>query len=416
MTWRSAPLRRVAPPEASSRRFAAGEEVWHLNLDQIESHTGRIVGRKLAPVHEAGSSTFVFDEGNVLYSKLRPYLNKVVRPSEPGVATTELVPLRPRRELVDRDFITYFLRSSEFVAFASRCVAGVKMPRVIMDQLWEHPIPLPPLSEQRRIVELLDQADALRHRRAEVDAKAVRIAPALFLKMFGDPATNPKGFDVLPLGDPRVGMLDRGRSRNRPRNDPALLGGPYPFIQTGDVARCDGRIRSYSQTYSELGLSQSKMWPAGTLCITIAANIAETGVLEFDACFPDSIVGFVPGERTTTEYIQFFLQFLQPVLERNAPQAAQKNINLELLRSLPCPLPPRPLQEEFAARVQVHYGTRQLQIKARQRLELLFSSIVRRAFGGDLTARWREAHMKELLQEVERQARYLAAPVAGGIG
>ena len=150
------------------------------------------------------------------------------------------------------------------------------------------------------------------------------------------------------------------------------------------------------------------MWPAGTLCITIAANIAETGVLEFDACFPDSIVGFVPGERTRTEYVQFFLRFVQPVLERNAPQAAQKNINLEVLRELPCPLPPQYLQEEFAAHVKEHYGTRRLQIEARERLELLFRNMVRRAFGGELTARWREAHMRELLQEMEQQARYLA--------
>src|ERR1035438_8892162 len=90
-----------------------------------------------------------------------------------------------------------------------------------------------------------------------------------------------------------LGELSRGRSRHRPRHAPHLYGGPYPFIQTGDVKASGGRISSYQQTYSEAGLAQSRMWPAGTLCITIAANIAETGILAFPACFPDSIVGFV---------------------------------------------------------------------------------------------------------------------------
>ena len=380
-----------------------------MSLDQIESHTGRIIGRRSGPASDAGGSTYVFDEGNVLYSKLRPYLNKVIRPLDVGIATTELVPLRPIPGVLDADFLTYFLRSREFVAFASSCVAGVKMPRVIMDKLWLYPVPIPPSSEQRRIVQLLDQADALRRQRDLADAKAARVLGALFLAMFGDPATNPKHWEVFSLGDPRIGELDRGRSRHRPRNDPSLLGGPYPLIQTGDVARCDGRIRKHTQTYSALGLSQSKMWPAGTLCITIAANIAETGVLEFDACFPDSIVGFVPGPRATTEYVQFLLRFLQPVLELHAPQAAQKNINLELLRQLPCPMPPHDLQERFSRHVQSYYGVKRRQLEVRARLECLFSSMSTRAFTGALTATWREGVMGELTQEMEQQVRLLEA-------
>ena len=167
--------------------------------------------------------------------------------------------------------------------------------------------------------------------------------------MFGDPATNPKKWDTAKLGD--LGGLDRGKSKHRPRNDPALLGGPYPLIQTGDVSNADGVLRSYSSTYSEVGLAQSKMWKAGTLCITIAANIAETAVLGFDACFPDSVVGFGAGERVTTTYIQTFMEFLQPYLERNAPQAAQKNINLKILREIAVPVPPLERQIAFDERI-----------------------------------------------------------------
>ena len=89
-----------------------------------------------------------------------------------------------------------------------------------------------------------------------------------------------------------LGEFDRGKSKHRPRDAAHLYGGSYPFIQTGDVTNSDGRITSFRQTYSEAGLAQSRLWPVGTLAITIAANIAETALLTFPACFPDSVVGF----------------------------------------------------------------------------------------------------------------------------
>src|SRR5262249_53763443 len=89
-----------------------------------------------------------------------------------------------------------------------------------------------------------------------------------------------------------LGTIDRGRSRHRPRNDPALFGGPYPFFQTGDVKAANLWLRTYKETYNETGLAQSRLWPVGTLCITIAANIADAAILGIPGCFPDSIVGF----------------------------------------------------------------------------------------------------------------------------
>src|SRR6476646_2180193 len=107
---------------------------------------------------------------------------------------------------------------------------------------------------------------------------------------------------MASLGE--LGALDRGRSKHRPRNARHLYGGPYPFIQTGDIANSDGYIRTHTQTYSEAGLAQSRQWPTETLCITIAANIGKTAILTYPACFPDSVVGFTPGEDVTIEYVQ----------------------------------------------------------------------------------------------------------------
>jgi type I restriction enzyme S subunit len=151
---------------------------------------------------------------------------------------------------------------------------------------------------------------------------------------------------------PQLGELARGKSKHRPRDDAKLYGGPYPFIQTGDVRRSEGSISEYSQTYSEVGLGQSRLWPKETLCITIAANIAETGILTFDACFPDSVVGFISAmESVTTRYAEFFVRTAKENLERFAPATAQKNINLEVLEAVAVPLPPLPEQHRIVAEV-----------------------------------------------------------------
>ncbi len=260
--------------------------------------------------------------------------------------------------------------------------SGATVKGITQDKLGALQIPLPPLAEQKRIARILDQADALRAKRRETIKQLDALVQSVFLDMFGDPVTNPKGWEIVDLQD--MGLLDRGVSKHRPRNDLMLLGGPYPLIQTGDVARSGGYIETYEATYSEAGLSQSRIWPAGTLCITIAANIANTGILGFDACFPDSVVGFKPADNTTVEFIQVLLSFLRLILERQAPQVAQRNINLRILRQLPVPRPPSDLVQEFTTVVK---NTRTLRERASVYLDesdRLFDSIQSRAFKGEL--------------------------------
>lgn len=244
------------------------------------------------------------------------------------------------------------------------------------------PVYYPPLTEQERIVGLLDEADALRRLRQQANARMQAFVPALFHEMFGDPAVNERGWEKKKFAD--IGQLDRGRSRHRPRDASFLYGGKYPFIQTGDIANSDGAITTYTQTYSEDGLKQSKLWPIGTLAITIAANIAKTAILTFSACFPDSIVGFIPGKDADVEYVRQWLVTLETKLDEIAPQAAQKNINLKILRELEIPLPPLSLQCEFAARVGEARQVQAAQARSQERLEALFQSMLARAFGGEL--------------------------------
>jgi len=291
-----------------------------------------------------------------------------------------LAAIRTKTERSDQYFLHYFLRRFE-EDIAARGV-GSTFAAINRKDIESLELPLPPLAKQQRIVKLLDEAEELRKLRARADRRTADLIPALFHEMFGDPITNPRNWGLSSLAE--VGKLDRGRSKHRPRDEPSLYGGRYPFIQTGDVANANGIVSTFTQTYSEKGLAQSRIWPAGTLCITIAANIGKTAVLGFPACFPDSLVGFVPSEKVVVEYVRQWLVTMESRLEEDAPQAAQKNINLKILNALKIPVPPLSLQEEFARRVAEIRALQAGQAESRQHLDDLFQSMLHRAFNGEL--------------------------------
>lgn len=186
-----------------------------------------------------------------------------------------------------------------------------------------------------------------------------------------------------------LGELGRGKSKHRPRNAPELFGGPYPFIQTGEVKAASRIIRQYSKTYSELGLEQSMLWPKGTLCITIAANIAETAFLGFDCCFPDSVVGFTADTKLVLpEYVELFIKSVRTRIETYAPATAQKNINLTTLESLVVPLcslaEQRALVDRLEAALTVIDDQKALIDTQLLRADAFRRSILQKAFSGEL--------------------------------
>lgn len=147
-----------------------------------------------------------------------------------------------------------------------------------------------------------------------------------------------------------LGAVGRGKSKHRPRNDPQLFGGEYPFIQTGDVKHAPLYVNSHSQTYNEKGLEQSKLWPAGTLCITIAANIADTAILSYPACFPDSVIGFNAYEGVAdTKYVKYCLDTFQLQMRSISQGTTQDNMSLEKLLSIKFPVPGIEQQRKVAA-------------------------------------------------------------------
>lgn len=198
----------------------------------------------------------------------------------------------------------------------------------------------------------------------------------------------PKGCKWVKLGE--VSEIKRGKSKHRPRNDPSLFGGVYPFIQTGDVKAAEGKIiRNYSQTYNDFGLQQSKLWPKGTLCLTIAANIADTAFLGFDACFPDSVVGINadPGILSTS-YLNFLIQKLKVEIDSEASATAQKNINVEFLEKLAIPLPSITEQITIVSAIESRLSVCDKLAESidlgLEKAEALRQSILKKAFEGKL--------------------------------
>lgn len=185
----------------------------------------------------------------------------------------------------------------------------------------------------------------------------------------------------------KLGDLGRGKSKHRPRNDAILFEeGKYPFIQTGDVKAARRYITEYSKMYGEFGLQQSKLWPKGTLCITIAANIAETAFLGIDACFPDSVVGFTPFEYILPEYVKHFIESQKIRLWAFAPATAQKNINLDTLENLILPYcsldEQREVISEIEARMTICDNIEKTVDTALQQAEAMLQSILKQAFEG----------------------------------
>ena len=223
--------------------------------------------------------------------------------------------------------------------------------------LKERNLPLPPLQEQKKIAHILSTVQRAIEAQERIIQTTTELKKVLMHKLFTEGLRNepkkqteigliPDSWKVVQLGE--ICQIERGKFSHRPRNAPRFYGGDHPFVQTGDVSNCDGYVGSYTQTLNEEGLAISKMFPAGTILITIAANIGFTGILQFDSACPDSIIGISPSKCIQTEFLNYYLITQQPKMDQLAPKGTQKNINIQFLKPWPIPLPDQEEQEKIS--------------------------------------------------------------------
>ena len=357
-----------------------------INFIKIEcfDENGMFIDSKVAHISEECNKQLRRSQlkaGDILFS-IAGAIGRVSIVTEemlPANTNQALAIIRITRDDVYLPYVKLILTSPLIKAQFEHKKQGVAQLNISLKDINELEIPLPGIQQQIALSELFDKVNRVISIRQRQLRALDTLIKARFVEMFGDPVRNPFGLPVKKLSE--LGSLDRGRSQHRPRNAPELLGGLYPLIQTSEVASADLYITEYHNTYSEIGLKQSKMWKAGTLCITIAANIAQTAIMTFDACFPDSVVGFVPYNEVNALYMHYWFGFFQKILEEQAPQVAQKNINLKILSDLNVIVPETRMLKQFESFVSQVDKLKTVLQAVLDKARVLFDSLMQEYFG-----------------------------------
>lgn len=357
--------------ERTSNPAAEGFERY-IGLDHLDP--GNLAIRRWGDVANGTTFTTVFRPGQVLFGKRRAYQRKVAVPDFTGVCSGDIYVLEPKDDgYLLPEFLPFVCQTEAFFEHAIGTSAGSLSPRTNWNNLANYGFAFPPLDEQRKIATILSSLDSLINNMRLTSYRIHQTHRSLMHEILahGIPGKHtqfkdttigklPLEWDMVQLQS--VSSVERGRFTHRPRNEPRLYGGPYPFIQTGDITACDGFIRAYQQTLSEDGLAVSRIFPTGTIAITIAANIGATGITTFPVAFPDSIVGIQAGPRIDTHFLELVLRARKRDFERLATESVQKNINLDTLRPLLIPLPCGKEQKEIvncmSAVTECHSATR----------------------------------------------------------
>jgi type I restriction enzyme S subunit len=291
--------------------------------------------------------------------------------------------LYPKKN-IDLSYLYYSLIAIDFKKY----VTGAAIPHIYFKDYKNEPFLLRPLPEQQRIVSILDRCFTAIDKakgNAEQNFKNAKELFESYLKVVFEN----ENWEKMKLQDVAT-VFGRGKSKHRPRNWVGLYGGSYPFIQTSEVRNSSKYITNHLQTYNEVGLAQSKLWKKGTICITIAANIAETAILDFDACIPDSIIGFeVDDKKADLNYTYYLLQKFKAELQKLGKGSAQDNINLGTFENQYFPFPTLKEQQNIVCRLDsLRTETQKIESIYQQKitdLEELKKSILQKAFTGELS-------------------------------
>ena len=328
----------------TSTSFPCEEEIWLLNLDMIEQQTGRVIQRIYVDRNAPGESTVAFDEDCILYSKLRPNLNKVVLPDCKGVATSEILPLRSNADRATREFVCWFLRSPTFVSYAMNRTAGAKMPRLGTKELLNAKIPLPPLDEQRRITAKLDRICDIIAKRKQQLVQLQQLVKSRFVEMFGDLPNSRTLADVCLI-------ITDGTHQS-----PKFVEKGIPFLFVSNIVTnrltYDAGKFIDEATYSEL-IKRTPIEP-GDILLSTVGSYGHPAIVQSDKRFLfQRHIAYLKPSKAVVDSVFLHGVILssnvQEQIERKVKGIAQKTLNLSEIKTIAVPLPPFALQREFAA-------------------------------------------------------------------
>ena len=364
----------------------------------------------------ANSSAKIFPKGTLVVALYGATVGKTGILGIDAASNQAVCAVFPKTKEITNEFIFWFLRHKrpEFLGMSF----GGAQPNISQKIIREVQIPIPPLELQKKLSDFFSTVEKRQNgdvstkypslpneffdvirKIALVESLAARVNEAQRLREETEIEAN-KLLDSALIhlfensNSPKkslreVSEFQRGRFSWRPRNDPRFYDGDYPFIQIGDIPRDRKLITSHTQTLNDEGLKISRMFPTGTIVISIAATIGAVGILGFDSCMPDSLVGLnAKLEMAVSDYIYYFLKYSQSHFERIAPQSAQKNINIGILESVRLPVSPLDEQRRIVAyldglQAKVN-ALRELQSASREELSALTPSILDKAFKGEL--------------------------------
>lgn len=414
MKWPMFPLDKVADVFGGSTPRRNRSEYWDGVIPWVTPTDLPMPGKEIADVYDTADhitpeglrscAANLLPVGTVLYSS-RATIGKI------GIAR---VPLATNQGFAN--FIPKLGVESKYLAYAlqyftveiSLLAGSTTFKEVRRGALKKYKVPLPSPSEQRRIVEILDQADELRKKRAKADAKAAHILPALFYKMFGDPATNPKGWCIKQLSDLEA-QVRYGLGQPPKASETGIA-----LIRATNISR--GTISATNMIYVD-----PQDVPPGRNAflkedeVIVVRSGAYTGDVaqvtkEWEGCVAGYDLVITPGESLTGEFVEAYLltSFIQKGYFQNLKaRAGQPHLNAAQVSTTPFLYVPHDLQIRFSESVQSTRVVRKRRASASENLERVFAVMLHQAFTSDLTAKWREAHMSELLHEMEQQAREL---------
>ena len=354
------------------------------------SEDGHLLSSESRILSETKKGFTYFDRHDVLLAKITPCFEngKCLRPgqipTEIGFGSTEFHVIRPETERLDGLYLFYLVWSEQFRFLGEKSMSGAAgQKRVGSDFLKALEIPLPPLAEQKRIAAILDKADAIRRKRQQAIQLADDFLRAVFLDMFGDPVTNPKGLDITSIGE----LCDVATGATPSRGVDEYYGGDIPWVKTGEV---DGYVISKTEeniTHKALTNSNCKLNPVGSIVLAMygqGKTRGKVGILGVEAATNQACAVIKPSSKILMEYLYFYLQISYEALRSLGQGAGQPNLNLSIVKGFPVPLPSELDQLRFVKVCESVGNLSKRSLSATQDSSEFFNALSQKAFRGEL--------------------------------